>query len=53
MDAISDVDPSSGCYYEPVDLADEHLLAQDGLPASALNPQFHQQMGLCGGDDDH
>ena len=41
---VIDVDPASGCYYEPVDLADEHLLAQDGLPASALNPQFHQQM---------
>lgn len=41
---VIDVDPASGSFYDPVDLADEHLLAQDGLPASALNPQFHQQM---------
>jgi hypothetical protein len=41
---VIDVDPASGSFYEPVDLTDEHLLAQDGLPASALNPQFHQQM---------
>jgi hypothetical protein len=39
-----DVDPASGSYYEPVNLKNLHLLAQDGLPASALNPQFHQQM---------
>lgn len=41
---VVDVDPASGCFYEPVDLNDPHLLAQDGLPASAANPQFHQQM---------
>ncbi|WP_367872597.1 hypothetical protein [Luteolibacter sp. Populi] len=41
---VIDVDPASGCYYDPVDLSDPHLLAQDGLPASPLNPQFHQQM---------
>jgi hypothetical protein len=41
---VIDVDPASRAYYEPVDLEDHHLLAQDGLPASALNPQFHQQM---------
>jgi hypothetical protein len=41
---VIDVDPASGSYYEPVDLKDQHFLAQDGLPASALNPQFHQQM---------
>jgi hypothetical protein len=41
---VTDVDPASGSYYEPVDLKDLHLLAQDGLPASALDPQFHQQM---------
>jgi hypothetical protein len=41
---VIDVDPSSGCYYDPVDLSDSHLLAQDGLPASAANPKFHQQM---------
>src|SRR4051794_36243742 len=41
---VIDVDPASGAYYEPVDLESHHLLAQDGLPASALNPKFHQQM---------
>ena len=44
---VIDVDPASGSYYEPVDLGTEHLLAQDGLPASALNPQFHQQMAYA------
>jgi hypothetical protein len=41
---VLDVDPASDSYYEPVDLTSPHLLAQDGLLASALNPQFHQQM---------
>jgi len=41
---VIDVDPASNCYYEPVDLDDPYLLAQDGLPASPANPQFHQQM---------
>lgn len=41
---VIDVDPASKSYYDPVDLSDPHLLARDGLPASALNPQFHQQM---------
>lgn len=41
---VLDVDPASGCFYTPVNLSDPHLLAQDGLPASAANPQFHQQM---------
>src|SRR6266436_3963122 len=41
---VIDVDPASGSFYEPVNLSDLHLLAQDGLPASAANPQFHQQM---------
>lgn len=44
---VIDVDPASGCFYEPVDLNDPHLLAQDGLPASAANPQFHQQMAYA------
>ena len=30
--------------YEPVDLNDKKLLAQDGLPPSEGNPKFHQQM---------
>ena len=41
---VVDVDPASGCFYEPVDLNERHILAEDGLPASPGNPMFHQQM---------
>jgi hypothetical protein len=41
---VVDVDPSSGCVYDPVDLNRQDLLAQDGLSPSTGNPQFHQQM---------
>jgi len=41
---VIDVDPGSGVYYEPVNLEDRNLLAQDGLPPSEGTPQFHQQM---------
>ena len=41
---VIDVDPSSRCVYDPVDLDDPGLLAQDGLSPSTGNPQFHQQM---------
>ena len=41
---VIDYDPASDCYYAPVDLNDPGLLAQDGLPPSEGNPQFHQQM---------
>ncbi len=41
---VIDFDPASGCFYEPVDLNDRHILAQDGLTPSEGNPQFHQQM---------
>lgn len=41
---VVDYDPSSGCWYEPVDLNSTNLLAQDGLAPSEGNPQFHQQM---------
>jgi len=41
---VVDVDPASGCAYDAVDLNDPHLLAQNGLPPSEGNPQFHQQM---------
>jgi hypothetical protein len=44
---VVDVDPSSGCYYEPVNLNAPHLLAQDGLAPSEGNPQFHQQMAYA------
>ncbi|MFY9823040.1 MAG: S8 family serine peptidase [Thermoanaerobaculia bacterium] len=42
--AVIDVDPASDCAYAPVDLNHPFLLAQDGLPRSEGNPQFHQQM---------
>src|SRR5262249_40352267 len=38
------VDPATGCAYPPVDLNHPAVLAQDGLPRSEGNPQFHQQM---------
>lgn len=41
---VVDADPASGVFYEPVDLNDHRLLAQNGLPPSEGNPQFHQQM---------
>jgi hypothetical protein len=41
---VVDVDPASGCAYEPVNLDDPLLLAQNGLAPSEGNPQFHQQM---------
>jgi hypothetical protein len=41
---VIDVDPASNRVYEPVDLNNRRLLAQDGLPPSEGNPQFHQQM---------
>ena len=41
---VVDYDPASDSFYEPVDLNDGFLLAQDGLAPSEANPQFHQQM---------
>lgn len=41
---VVDYDPSSGCFYRPVDLNNDFVLAQDGLDPSESNPQFHQQM---------
>lgn len=41
---IVDVDPASDRLYEPVDLNDRLLLAQDGWAPSEGNPKFHQQM---------
>lgn len=41
---VIDADPATGCYYEPVNLDDPTLLAQDGLAPSEGTPQFHQQM---------
>ena len=42
--AVVDLDPASKAFYAPVDLNHPDLLAQDGLPPSEGNPQFHQQM---------
>ncbi len=44
---VIDVDPPSDCTYDPVDLDDPHVLAQDGLQPSEGNPQFHQQMAYA------
>jgi len=41
--AIDDVD-AAGRRYEPVNLNDPRLLAQDGWAPGEGNPQFHQQM---------
>ena len=41
---VTDYDPASGCFYEPVDLDDQRLLAMDGLSPSEGDPKFHQQM---------
>ena len=41
---VVDIDPASDVFYYPVNLDHPYLLAQDGLPPSESNPQFHQQM---------
>lgn len=41
---VVDCDPASKYFYAPVNLNDERVLAQMGLPPSEGNPQFHQQM---------
>jgi hypothetical protein len=43
---VIDFDPTvgdKGTFYAPVDLNDKYILANDGLPPSEGNPQFHQQ----------
>src|SRR5262249_45591132 len=40
---VIDFDPASDCWYDPVDLSDEEIASQHGLPPSEGNPQFHQQ----------
>jgi len=44
---VVDFDPASQAFYAPVNLNDARLLAQDGLPPSEGNPQFHQQMAYA------
>jgi hypothetical protein len=41
---VIDVDPSSQCVYDPVDLEQSHVVARNGLAPSEGSPQFHQQM---------
>jgi hypothetical protein len=41
---VVDCDPATGCFYDPLDLNDKYLIAEDGYPPSQANPQFHQQM---------
>lgn len=41
---VVDIDPASDKVYEPVDLNDKQLLAQNGLVPSEGDPKFHQQM---------
>lgn len=41
---VIDYDPACKLFYEPVDLNNPVLLAQDGLAPSEGRPQFHQQM---------
>lgn len=41
---VIDFDPASRCWYEPVDLREEQIASQIGLPPSEGNPQFHQQL---------
>lgn len=41
---VMDYDPTLKSFYQPVNLNDVYILAQDGLDPSESNPQFHQQM---------
>tara|TARA_R110002111_G_scaffold92933_1_gene144398 strand:- start:23 stop:3784 length:3762 start_codon:yes stop_codon:yes gene_type:complete len=41
---VVDIDPPNRLFYEPVNLDEPALLAQDGLAPSEAVPQFHQQM---------
>jgi len=41
---VIDYDPAAKCFYDPVNLDDPHLLAQNGMRPSEGTPQFHQQM---------
>ena len=41
---VVDVDPASNRLYDPVNLNEPKLLAQDGWSPSEGNPEFHQQM---------
>ncbi len=40
---VIDYDPASNCFYDPVELSAEEVLALNGLDPSEGNPMFHQQ----------
>src|SRR5687767_10492854 len=40
---VVDHDPASNCFYQPVNLNETNILAENGLSPSEGNPQFHQQ----------
>jgi hypothetical protein len=42
--AVVDYDSANKCYYEPIDLNDSWILANNGLDPSESDPRFHQQM---------
>ena len=44
---VVDVDPPARSCYAPVDLNHPNILAENGLPPSESNPQFHQQMAYA------
>jgi hypothetical protein len=41
---IIDYDPPSGKFYDPIDLNEINVIANDGVKPSESNPHFHQQM---------
>lgn len=41
---VVDIDPASNRLYDPVDLNNDKVLRQHGLPPSEGDPAFHQQM---------
>jgi hypothetical protein len=41
---VIDYDPASKCFYDPVNLDDPRMLAQEGYAPSEGVPQFHQQV---------
>src|SRR5215212_10694113 len=40
---VIDYDPTKECFYEPVNLEDNYVLADNGLQPTEGDPRFHQQ----------
>src|SRR4051812_6849414 len=40
---VVDYDPTKQCFYEPLDLKHEYVLADEGIRMSQGDPRFHQQ----------